>query len=197
MIFGFNTDVNGKDAHYHVQTEDRGAKNPLVESIVYVGGKIVDRRRTNYLPAELSQPQIEELVRKQHKELVDSIRSGSFVPSGNASAANSHSAPHGYQFQLKNPTDLLQDDQLQFEISVWDRQQQAAAKNVSIEVRWVLGGAVARELTVQPVADGTAVVSFPVPGSSVEAVLLLRAEGSAGRQFAKFLVHPPSEPRLP
>src|SRR3990167_6424881 len=69
MIFGFNTDVTGKDAVYHVQTEDRGVRNPVVDSIIYVGGKIVDRRRTPYVPAEATQAQIEEMVRQQHKQL--------------------------------------------------------------------------------------------------------------------------------
>jgi len=52
MIFGFNTDVTGRDGVYHVQTEDRGTKNPVVESVVYVGGKIIAKRRTSYSPAE-------------------------------------------------------------------------------------------------------------------------------------------------
>src|SRR5581483_577150 len=59
MIFGFNTDVPGKDAVYHVQTEDRGAKNPVIESMIYVGGKILGRRRTPYVPSELSREKIE------------------------------------------------------------------------------------------------------------------------------------------
>ena len=82
MIFGFNTDVTGKDAVYHVQTEDRGARNPVVDSIVYVGGKIVDRRRTRYVPEEVTPEQVEKMVRKQHKGLVEAIRTGQFVPSG-------------------------------------------------------------------------------------------------------------------
>ena len=77
MIFGFNTDVSGKDAVYHVQTEDRGVKNPVIDSIVYVGGEIVDRVRTPYVPQETDQAEIEAMVRNQHRQLVESIRSGS------------------------------------------------------------------------------------------------------------------------
>ena len=54
MIFGFNTDVTGKDAVYHVQTEDRGAKHPVIDSIIYVSGRIVDRRQTPYVPGEVT-----------------------------------------------------------------------------------------------------------------------------------------------
>src|SRR3990170_7994243 len=87
MIFGFNTDVTGKDAVYHVQTEDRGAKHPVIDSIIYVSGRIVDRRQTSYDPSQVIPAQIEEMVRKQHKELVEAIRSGTFVPTGNPNSA--------------------------------------------------------------------------------------------------------------
>ena len=101
MIFGFNTDVAGKDGSYHVQTEDRGVKHPVIDSIVYMGGgKIVDRRRTEYDPAQVTPKQIEDMVRRQHKELVEAIRTGNYVrpastdekppspsPSGNASCS--------------------------------------------------------------------------------------------------------------
>src|SRR3990167_4595487 len=115
MIFGFNTDVTGKDAVYHVQTEDRGVRNPVVDSIIYVGGKIVDRRRTPYVPAEATQAQIEEMVRQQHKQLLEEIRGGAFVPSG-AHAAPQGPPSTGYAVQLRNQTDLVREGQLCFEL---------------------------------------------------------------------------------
>ena len=93
MIFGFNTDVPGKDGVYHVQTEDRGARNPVVESIVYVGGKIMGRRRTPYVVAEVTQARIEKMVRRQHKELVEAIRAGTWAPAGDAHPAPAPAAP--------------------------------------------------------------------------------------------------------
>ena len=50
MIFGFDTNVPGKSAVYHVQTEDRGVENPVIESIIYIGDRIVDQVRTPYIP---------------------------------------------------------------------------------------------------------------------------------------------------
>ena len=41
MITGFNTDVKHDGSVYHVQTEARGRDNPVLESLVYVGGTIV------------------------------------------------------------------------------------------------------------------------------------------------------------
>src|SRR5579864_843306 len=102
MIFGFNTDVAGKEANYHVQTEDRGVKNPVIDSIVYVGGKIVERVRTPYAPQVTSQADVEALVRRQHRGLIESIRSGSFQPSGVLPVALAVPPPSGYSIQLLN-----------------------------------------------------------------------------------------------
>ena len=44
MITGFNTDVEYDGRTFHVQTEDRGQRNPVVESLVYSGGEIVATR---------------------------------------------------------------------------------------------------------------------------------------------------------
>ena len=41
MITGYNTDVRHDSVVFHVQTEDKGAANPLIESLVYVGGQVV------------------------------------------------------------------------------------------------------------------------------------------------------------
>ncbi|MBI4458729.1 MAG: hypothetical protein HY648_01555 [Acidobacteria bacterium] len=188
MIFGFNTDVPGKNAVYHVQTEDRGSRNPVIDSIIYVGGKIVDRRRTPYAPTETSQQQIEEIVRKQHKELVEAIRSGHFVPSVPSVASAESVASGGYSIQLLNPTDVYRDGELQFELRVRENQQ-APGGGTSLAVRWIADQAASekRVLTLKE-GDGDAAVSFPVPSDGGEAALLVCAEGPAGRQVVKFRV---------
>jgi hypothetical protein len=201
MIFGFNTEAVGKDAVYHVQTEDRGARNPVVDSIIYVGGKIVDRRKTPYAPAEVTQAQIEEMVRKQHKELVDAIRSGAYVrPEG--PAKSDPPPPAGYSIQLSNGDDLCRDGQLCFEFTVRENGAAAAAqtphalKNVSVEARWVVAGAVADSRTVSLGEDGRAELAYPIPPPNTEAVLLLCAHGPAGKGIFKFHARAASEPRL-
>jgi hypothetical protein len=40
MITGFNTDVKYRGVVYHVQTEDKGTTNPLIETLIYKGGEI-------------------------------------------------------------------------------------------------------------------------------------------------------------
>ena len=51
MITGFNTDVKYRGVVYHVQTEDKGPQNPLIETLIYKGGEILGSRRLPYADA--------------------------------------------------------------------------------------------------------------------------------------------------
>ena len=87
MIFGYNTDVRAGDIVYHVQTEDRGEKNPVIDTVVYVKGRIVERRCTPYVPDERTPEQLQDLAKQQHRALVEAIRSGSYRAPVQAPAA--------------------------------------------------------------------------------------------------------------
>lgn len=79
MITGFNTDVKHKSKVYHVQTEDKGRNNPKIESLVYVGGEILDSHQTMYENREgLSEDQIMELLETQHKRVIRGIKVGQY-----------------------------------------------------------------------------------------------------------------------
>jgi hypothetical protein len=86
MITGFNTDVEYEGRVFHVQTEDKGRDNPVVESLVYSGGEIVASRRASY--AELAQSQgyseaeVQKRMESQHQALIRDIRNGRFDPEG-------------------------------------------------------------------------------------------------------------------
>lgn len=79
MLTGFNTDIDFEGVTYHVQTEDRGSANPLIESLVYVKGEILAARRTEYsdlLEAGAEMPSIQILMERQHRDIVNAIRAG-------------------------------------------------------------------------------------------------------------------------
>lgn len=80
MITGFNTDVKHGAKVYHVQTEDKGRNNPKIESLVYVGGEILDNYRTSYekSKAELTEAQIMEMLESQHKRVIRTIKVGRY-----------------------------------------------------------------------------------------------------------------------
>src|SRR5437016_5032242 len=51
MLFGHNSNVKAGDTTYHVQTEDRGTTNALIDTTVYFHGRVLlqvaVRNRTN------------------------------------------------------------------------------------------------------------------------------------------------------
>jgi hypothetical protein len=79
MITGFNTDVRHDGHVYHVQTEDRGKDNPILESLVYVGGTIVAKKLTPY-PAPLSKDAgpdaVASMLKRQHQVIIAAIKAG-------------------------------------------------------------------------------------------------------------------------
>jgi hypothetical protein len=84
VITGFNTDVKYRGLVYHVQTEDKGEGNPLIETLIYKGGEILGSRRLPY--ADLVKPGdetgITRLMEDQHKGMLLEVKRGRFDPGG-------------------------------------------------------------------------------------------------------------------
>ena len=79
MLTGYNTDIDYAGTTYHVQTEDRGENNPVIESLVYANGEILYSRRTPYsdlLAQGVASDVIASVMDRQHRTLVEAIRRG-------------------------------------------------------------------------------------------------------------------------
>jgi hypothetical protein len=79
MIFGFNTDVKHGDTIYHVQSEAREGEL-LLQTQVFVRGRCVGKKATSYGSktgeAPIGDAQKEQLLRQQHRLVLDAIREG-------------------------------------------------------------------------------------------------------------------------
>jgi len=79
MIFGFNTDVKRDDTVYHVQSEAREAEL-LLQTQVFVRGRCIGKRAVSYADkaseAGFTDQQKEQVLRDQHRLVLDSIRDG-------------------------------------------------------------------------------------------------------------------------
>ncbi len=75
MITGFNNEVIRRDAILHVQTEDKGKKFSVIDTLVYKGGKIIYHEKSSYDPS-LRNSQIKELLQAQHERVIDKIKRG-------------------------------------------------------------------------------------------------------------------------
>ena len=86
LLTGFNTDVEYNDHVYHVQTEDKGAGNPVLETLIYRGGEILATRRTSYadlIAAGRPDPRrVAERLEAQHQRMVLNVRQGRYDPDG-------------------------------------------------------------------------------------------------------------------
>ncbi len=79
MITGFNTDVVYDGVTYHVQTEDKGLKTPLILSLVYEHGTILASKRSNYddlLGDGFDEKVLAERLQKQHKLMCAAVQTG-------------------------------------------------------------------------------------------------------------------------
>ena len=82
MITGYNTDVKHGDTVYHVQTEDKGIKNPLILSLIYVKGTILDAFRVRYEDfldsGRFSEAMLQKILEFQHRQIVAAIKKGKY-----------------------------------------------------------------------------------------------------------------------
>lgn len=79
VLTGYNTDIEFSGTTYHVQTEDKGRGNPLVESLVYTSGEILYSRRTSYqdlVEQNVDKEAVATLMERQHRSIVDAVGAG-------------------------------------------------------------------------------------------------------------------------
>lgn len=86
MLTGYNTDVPFEGTTYHVQSEDRGLDNPIIDTLVYCGGQILHQYKSTYEDLvdgpELSDEALAKLTARledQHRDIVRRTRHGEFA----------------------------------------------------------------------------------------------------------------------
>jgi len=82
---GYNTDIKYRNEVFHIQTEDKGQGNPLIETLVYLHGEILLSRRFSYAhllaAVEKSADKnktIKSLMKTQHDQVCSELKGGSF-----------------------------------------------------------------------------------------------------------------------
>jgi len=174
MIFGYNTDVPVGDKVYHVQTEDRGSKHPVIDSVIYLKGRILDKRRTPYVPGEVSPEKIKEMVTHQHKELVESIKSGAFIP-GSADATDGQ-----VTVELLNPDSLEENGRLLFRLK--------APAGSRVQACLEMDGKEVQRAESTADSKGIAELPFLLPAQSGSAAVLFRAVAQGSTRTVKFVM---------
>lgn len=78
MPGGFNTDVPCDGVVLHVQTEDRGPDNPVIESLVYVGGQVLHQERSSTADVPGDADEVQKRLERQHRDVVRRARHGEY-----------------------------------------------------------------------------------------------------------------------
>ncbi len=82
MIVGFNTDIKYRGESFHVQTEDKGQANPVIETLVYLHGEILVSRKVSYahlVDKEDLVKLIKKMMQVQHDQVIKELRGGGFA----------------------------------------------------------------------------------------------------------------------
>ncbi len=79
MLPGYNHNIRYREGVYHVQTEDSGVQNPHIITHLFVGGNIIESRKTSY--AELVNSTnldsaVVDMMQKQHKGMLRDLIGG-------------------------------------------------------------------------------------------------------------------------
>jgi hypothetical protein len=79
VITGYNTDVEHDGVVYHVQTEDKGLRTPVILSLVYMGGAILASKRSPYddlVASGFDEKALVERLERQHKLICAAVHAG-------------------------------------------------------------------------------------------------------------------------
>ena len=82
MITGYNTEIKVGKKVYHIQTEDKGERNPIIETLSYVGGEIIDAYRTSYsefLQTGFDKEKLKIMMQQQHNKVIAFVRQGKYI----------------------------------------------------------------------------------------------------------------------
>jgi hypothetical protein len=208
MLFGHNSNVNAADTTFHVQTEDRGATNALIDTTVYFKGRVLHRRTNNYFDLLPLNTESEQLLKRrldeQHRAVVEEIRTGalhlSLPQETKASPAavgvsNVPPVPKVLTLVLINAKSWLVGKRATLDVSVQNRDSGEAVNHARVAAR-VDGAADSNEFTTETGIDGRAQLEFEMPRlSGAEPALVIEAFGGDAKGHLRFQLR--ARPKVP
>lgn len=202
MIFGHNTDVNLHGTIYHVQTEDRGINNALLETTVYCRGRVLHRLVNNYfdlLPLNQDKEAALKLrLDAQHRMVLEEMRTGVLVlappPIPGPEAIPPQLAAVPLHLELTNPRTWLKGKHAELVILV-KNSAGAPVSGATATVK-VEGAATLLNKSALSGADGLAHLAFDMPAfTSAEPAVVVDAVHGSARGRLRFQLR--AKPRVP
>ena len=206
MLFGHNTNVKAGETTYHVQTEDRGTTNALVDTTVYFHGRVLHRRTNNYFDLLPLNPAREQALKRrldeQHRAVVEELRSGALrlpLPQDEqvlapAASHDSKSASGVLSLELLNAKTWLSGKHALLQVAVRNEASQAVG-GATVSAR-VDGAAEVTQFSTKTSDFGRAQFEFDMPRlSGAEPALVIEASKGNARGHLRFQLR--SKPRVP
>ena len=207
MAFGHNSNVTIAGHTYHVQTEERGAAQALIDTTVYLRGRVLHRRTNSFsdlLPLNSDREQALKLrVDTQHRSVVDEIRSGKLrLSDGNdsntvapqAAVGASATAGSDLHLELLNPKTWLLGKHASVQVAVNDRANKPVER-ATVMAR-VEGAAGPAAFSVETNLLGRAKLEFDMPPlAGPEVALVVEASKGKARGHLRFQLR--AKPRVP
>jgi hypothetical protein len=189
MSSGFNTDVRVGDHVLHVQTEDRGPSHPIIDTTIYLQGRVVHRRSTSYehltAAVEFTDDALQKRVAEQHRDVMEELRAGAL--STEIALATASVPPAGaIQARLLNPKSWLSAGQVSLDVEILRRSDQQPQPGVQVEasIEGSLQDGVRAATSDQL---GRVRIEFPLPPlGKGDLALVIRAKTDAGKDEIRF-----------
>ena len=202
MLFGHNSNVKAGDTTYHVQTEDRGTTNALIDTTVYFHGRVLHRRTNNYFDLLPLNPDTEQALKlrldEQHHTVVEEIRTGALhlsLPQDENDAARAAApTPKALLLELINAKTWLTGKRALLQVAVRNRTNQAV-QGAKVTAR-VNGAAEISEYSTETGPFGHAQLEFAMPRlAGAEPALVIEASHGNARGHLRFQLR--TKPRVP
>ncbi len=207
MLFGHNTNVKVGEITYHVQTEDRGASNALIDTTVYFHGRVLHRRTNNYFDLQplnaKNEKSLKHRLDEQHRAVVEELRTGALhlpLPRESKSSAatgvsNAAAVPKVLTLVLINSRTWLAGKRATLDVSVQNRESGEAVNHARIVAR-IDGAADSNEFTAETGIDGRAQLEFDMPRvSGAESALVIDAIDGEAKGHLRFQLR--ARPKVP
>jgi hypothetical protein len=191
MKYGFNSKMQIGPEFYDVQTEDRGASHPFIDTLVLIQGRVVYRHSTSYedlaASGALDQAILRARVEKQHREILEALRGGALSLDKAAPVKK-----EGLAVRLLNAGSWLESGHVSLNIEVSSKGGGQPVTGAQVEA-FIEGGAGAPESHfAQTDAEGRTSLQFPFPtlNESSLAALVIRAHMGEGREELRYQLKP-------
>jgi len=204
MAFGHNSNVTVAGTTYHVQTEERGATQALIDTTVYFRGRVLHRRTNAFqdlLPLNSTREKTLRLrVEEQHRGVIEEIRTGKLrlatengetVPAANSAHTTDSTSLH---MELLNAKTWLSGKRALLQVVVHDHANKPVEHAV-VTAR-VEGAAKATTFSSETGSYGHAQFEFDMPQlGSTDAAIVIEASKGQARGHLRFQLR--ARPRVP